>query len=568
MVANASDVAIPRWNGHASRALPAGDFEHVIVTRHEWSSEWDDLVDHWTRVGIPSRVVTASWIYSNYPGADSQDRLKAFIEDAHTNWGTAYVLLGADTSHIPCRALTYALGTVLSDNWYGDFKPKWSMDVYIGRASVDDTTEIADFIKKTLDYMNNPPPGFGDEVFFMGFDVDDVTPGEDLMIKMKNKYVPASADFSREYDSESGPHEDDCTSFMNGGHAVIAHCGHSATHGLGVGHYRHGDFWERSDASAFTNGGRAGCFYTVGCYGGNFNGNDGWSEELVKNTGGGVVAAIGNTRSGWAWPGIADAYSGTFMRKFHEYLWTRPWFRIAEVEAISKSTDFVRVDANKYLYRELNILGDPALPIWTDEPTALTCTHAGAINRGYSDYAVNVKSGGSDLEGALVCVMMGDRVYERALTDASGNAVLSVKPLEIGNMDVTVTAENHLMYGGTCAVNGPLPDLQIDLELDGDRYISASAVRFALTLTNTTNAQQSCSVWTNFTAPDGGTIPASGYYFGPFPVTLAAGDSKTVVMNLALPLQAPLGTYRFNAFAGPDPVVIDEDHEMFEIVGG
>lgn len=566
MVANASDVSIPMWTGHASRSLTPGDFEYVIITKDSWVSAWDDLVDHWTKVGLPCTVVTTDWIYSNYSGGDNQDKIKAFVEDAHKNWGTLYVLLGSDVSNIPYRTLSYSYGSVISDNWYGDIDPIWSMDVYIGRAPVDNTTQIGNFISKTLDYINNPPANFGNEVFFMGFDLDNQTEGEDLMISVKNQYLPAYADFSSEYDSESGSHKTDCTNYMNAGQANVGHCDHCNTTVIGVGSHRHGSHWYNSDAQNFSNGDRVGCFYTLGCYPGNYGSSDCWGEELVENTGGGAAVFIGNSRYGWYVSGFASAHSGGFLTKFFKHLWTKPWFRASEVEGISKSTGFVKVTINRYIYRELNVHGDPALPLWTDVPGTLSCTYDASIDRGYHDYTVNVKSGGADLEGALVCVMMDDEIYARALTDASGTAVMSIKPLVTGTMNVTVTAKNHLMHTGTCAVNGPLPDMLIDLELDALHYYSGTTVYYDLTLTNNTGSSQTQHVWTNITAPGNQMYPPSGYLNGPYNLTVGPFDTKSGSLSFDLPWQAPFGTYYFNAFVGPDPATIDIDREVFEIV--
>ncbi|MCK5564437.1 MAG: right-handed parallel beta-helix repeat-containing protein [Planctomycetes bacterium] len=141
--------------------------------------------------GISAGIITTEWIYSNYTGQDSQEKIRNFISDAYENWGLEFVLLGGDKGIIPPRMFypggLYWGGGIASDMYYGcldgsfdssgngkygevgdgaDFGSDSEVDliaeVYIGRASAEDPNEVNNFVRKTLayestddDYLNN-----------------------------------------------------------------------------------------------------------------------------------------------------------------------------------------------------------------------------------------------------------------------------------------------------------------------------------------------------------------------------------------------------------------------------
>lgn len=142
--------------------LDPGDYEYVIITRNMYASYFQPLADWKTKKGVPATVVTKEWIISNYSGIDYQERFRNFIIDAYQNWGTVWVLLGADTFVIPAR-LAYAMtcyagmhlyeDSIACDLYYADLDGNWNSDgdgifgeveddvdmypeVFVGRASV------------------------------------------------------------------------------------------------------------------------------------------------------------------------------------------------------------------------------------------------------------------------------------------------------------------------------------------------------------------------------------------------------------------------------------------------
>jgi len=99
-----------------------------------------------------------------------------------------------------------------------------------------------------------------------------------------------------------------------------------------------------------------------------------------------------------------------------------------------------------------NLLGDPELPVWTSSPGVMAVDHPDTVTRGPSNFLVTVNSGDAPIQGALVCAMKANEVYEYGLTNSSGQLTLSISPATLGTMDVTVTARNYLPYEGVALV--------------------------------------------------------------------------------------------------------------------
>jgi len=567
LAANPDAVTLPLGAGGGSRALLPGDYEYVVITPWSLYHAFDELVEYYTKIGIPAIVVPTEHIFFNYSGTSYPDMIRSFVIDAHATWGTVYVLLGGDTLQVDTASSTFSgVGTVPNDTYYGDYNGDFIVDVYVGRAAVRSSAEADLFVSKTLNYMVNPPAGFGGEVFQMGFDLDNQTDGEDLMVDIYNNYLPSWASYDREYDSESGGHKGDVIDYMNSGHGVTNHCDHCNSSILGVGTHHHGTSLSHTDAVSFQNGSRAGIFYTLGCLPGAFDYHSCWGEGLVNNPAGGAVAFIGNTRYGWYNPGTMDTYSAKYDKKFFEALWSQGHYRVGVTLAASKNNFYPTDNYLKYIFMELNVLGDPAMPVWTDEPGSLACSFDSTITTGPQSYTVNVKQNGANYSGASVCLWKGDEVYMSATTNSSGDADFNIDPTDDGTMYVTASDENAIPFLGSCAVTGGCTlDLSITCDLDSDHYQSGDTLHYDLEVTNNTGSTTSTAVWATITLPSGAVYPPSGgLSHGPWQISLAAYETKSGSLFQKIPRTAPLGLYEFNCFVGDDPgAVVDEMHEKF-----
>ena len=79
------------------------------------------------------------------------------------------------------------------------------------------------------------------------------------------------------------------------------------------------------------------------------------------------------------------------------------------------------------------------------------------------------------------------------------------------------------------------------------------------TVQNNTNNTLSVLAATYVTLPNGNKYPASGYLFGPIPITLSGNGTITGYLSHAIPSNAPLGTYTYHGYVGNYGVGIYDD---------
>ncbi len=110
-------------------------------------------------------------------------------------------------------------------------------------------------------------------------------------------------------------------------------------------------------------------------------------------------------------------------------------------------------DYYQYIFTELTLLGDPELPVWTENPSAFVVSHPSTIPLASSTFTVHVQTtGGSNVQNAYVCLWKGDEIYERGSTNSAGDITFTILPETGGSMQVTVTKQNYLPSETTATV--------------------------------------------------------------------------------------------------------------------
>lgn len=91
------------------------------------------------------------------------------------------------------------------------------------------------------------------------------------------------------------------------------------------------------------------------------------------------------------------------------------------------------------------------------------------------------------------------------------------------------------------------------------------ALGYAAKLTNNSASSQTLEYWSHARFPDGTIYPANGALFGPYTVTLSAGQTRSVHLEQPIPAIAPLGIYTYYGAVGPYPDDWDVDSFTFEV---
>jgi len=463
MVINPENVTLQSTLNPKPVGVSPGDYDYVIITQDSWVNEFQPLQDWKTRKGIPANIITTTWIYNSggYSGSNVE-KIRAFVQDVYTNWGTTYVLLGGDVNVVPCHYKTFSSvdpDPVANDEYYADFDSDYVCEVNVGRASVtgpgSGTGQIGNFINKILTYEKNPPlTDYAKNAGFYGFDLDSSTHAEQCKINIKNAYIPSSWVMTTVYDSQGGNHLSNVIAAINAGQNLMNHADHSGSNFMGTGYVNHDIGLGNSDMDALTNGNKQSIFYSMGCDPAAYDETNCIAEHFVRNSNGGGIAFIGNSRYGWYYGGSYNTLSMGYDIEFFKSIFQDNLYKLGAAFSNHKNEEVDNSAVSKYCFTELTLLGDPELPIWKENPIAITVTHPNQLPVGSSAFTVSVSSDGSPVNQAYVCLWKGTDVYVTGTTNSAGQITFNISPSAPGTMYVTVTKQNYLPYEGSATVLG------------------------------------------------------------------------------------------------------------------
>jgi hypothetical protein len=489
---------------YAPRSSTLADEEHAyVIITGDSLVEWFRPLADWKKMrGLSAEIVTTSWIYANYGGSDAQEQIRNFIKDAYQNWGTIWVLLGGDINIVPvrkawamdCEVGQFNYNFIPCDLYYSDLDGDWNAngneiygevddnvdmypDVFVGRATVENSSEAHSFTWKVIDYEDHSPANTNDMLFLAEvLWTDPYTNsglGKDLIDSL---YVPASYDpITKLYEALGNETYENVMAALNAGPHIINHDGHAYIEVMGIGE----GYLIESDVDALTNATNQSIVYSIGCWPAAFD-HDCIAEHFLNNSNGGAVAYIGNSRYGWGSPGNPlYGYSDRFDQQFFKNLFPGDIHHIGQTLAAAKAT-YVPFAQQENVYRwceyEINLLGDPEMSIWTDFLGPFAVDHPAQVPVGDNRCTITVENGGGPVEDALVCLMQDSTVYETGFTSANGQITFDFTTSNPSRpIHVTVTAHNISPYQGTIAVASSDPYLCISSYGAGDtdeKYIS------------------------------------------------------------------------------------------------
>jgi hypothetical protein len=492
MVANGKDIArfAPSVRRSAALTLPEGNYEYVVITAPPMDTCFDRLIAWKTLKGVPATTVLLSYITANYSGYDTQEKIRNFIIDAYENWGTRYVLLGGSADHktngqniIPSRDCWYTNSgvggyrdedTIPCDLYYGGLDGTWDADndhlygetsdqadmvseVSVGRAPVYNVALAQNFVNKTLAYEQNPPSGYLTKMLLptaiLWSSYEERPPQESIARMTPGGWVDAKL-----YERTGTLSRARMRDSMNSGYGLGNWIGHGDERGIYMGGSA---YLNSNDADGLTNGNKLGVHSSIACFTGAWDevsGGDCFAEHLINRVGGGVVGVAMNSRYGWGSPpsvGPSELLDTVFMSRMLNH----DEYHAGQALAYSRSywAPYANQGMMRWCIYELNYLGDPELSVWTEEPSALSASHAGLVNVGAGvPYTVTVSTSlDAPVESAMVCLKKGTEVDVAGRTNASGQVTLYVSPTTPGQMFMAVSARNHYLLQDTVQVIAP-----------------------------------------------------------------------------------------------------------------
>jgi len=261
-------------------------------------------------------------------------------------------------------------------------------------------------------------------------------------------YIPSYFDVTKLYESEGTLTETNFRNNFNSGKNIINHYHHGSITGFDVG----AGYWSRSDMDALDNSDKLSVLYTISCLSGAFD-YDCLGEHAIRNSDGGCVAYIGNSRYGWGSPGHPSQGSGPQLDiKFFKCLFEQNSYHAGKTLADAKSfyTPQAQEEGSGQYLRwaiyALNLLGDPELCIWTDSLAELLVSHPKKLQPGTQQLNIAVANSGDPLSGALACLSKNPEIYLRDTTDSGGEVDFALEVSDTCQIHLVITSQNALPY--------------------------------------------------------------------------------------------------------------------------
>lgn len=448
-------------------------FDYVVVTAREYDSVFGRLTKWKTEKGVRAVIRHIDWVYANYPGRDNAEKLRNYLKTLPDS-GVRYVLLGGDVSVIPFRK-AYAMtsegrlhpreDSLPCDLYFADLDGNWDRngnnvfgevadsvdlypDIWVGRAPVDNLGEARAFVNKVLEYERGGTQVRHNRALFFAEVMwsDPYTDGGVHKNRLEALAFRTGYEITKLYQSLGNESRVSVMQAIREGQNYLNHDGHGWIDVMSVGGYP--NYLRTRDADTITNAYR-GVIYSIGCWTTAFD-TVSIGEAFVTNPNGGTVATIGNSSYGWGSPGNPGfGYSEKFDDRFWFVVQRGSAGGIGSALAQAKAF-FVPFSREENVYRwhqyQVNLMGDPEMPVWTAIPDTLTVHAPSQIPVAASRVLVTVSAKGRAVRGARVCLMKKDESYAVAYTNAAGEAWLTVEPHTAGDFLLTVTARNFLPW--------------------------------------------------------------------------------------------------------------------------
>jgi len=491
LVVNKSDVerCAPNVRRSALSTLPPGNYRYVVITETPMDTVFARLAAWKTQKGEDGTVVLVSWINTNYTGYDLQEKIRNFIKDAFSTWGTQYVLLGGQGDYnssgqniVPTRMANCGDGDEPCDLYYAGLDGNWDAngnhiygqiadqtdmcaDISIGRAPVYNVAMAQNFVAKVIRYEQNPPAGFIKKMMLptgILWSSYEERPLQESLARM----TPVGWSDGRLYERTGALSHQAVMDSFNAG----AGMSHWDGHGNESGIYMNGGstpFFVSSDADALVNGSKTGIAVSIACDCAAWDwvtNGDCLAEHMVNRVGGGFISTMMNTRYGYGAIGPGGNYvpgpSERLDTTMYAGVWEHNMPQEGKALGYSKATWSPYADSlyqfakQRYCIYDLNLIGDPETPLWTAEPGPVDVSHTGVITIGNNiPYPVTVSTPNfAPVESALVVLRKPGEVDVRGRTNSSGQVTLLVSALTPGPMTLTVNARDRLLFTDTVQV--------------------------------------------------------------------------------------------------------------------
>ncbi len=374
-----------------------GTRQYVVITTASLSPAFETLTAHRASSaggGYTTYIEHIDEIAAIYSGVDLAEKMRNFIRDMYSNYGTQYVLIGGDCDgasenhDIPTRGCYAQVGDytdayIPSDLYFACLDGSWNSDgdqfwgeindginggdidwfseVYVGRIPADNHTEAMNQINKIIAFETHGSPT---KILLIGEELESSTWGGDRMDWLYSFMgsIPKTNLYDRNWDGNNWPKSQLLAYINSNQHYGINYSGHSTIFS---------DIkLNNNDIHKLTNN-KYFFVYSQGCHAGSIDGLDSdntyrpmdcFGEAITNgNRDGGAFAYIGNSRYSWYYPGsYVKGASNLAHKEFVEAISIGNITKIGEANQKSKTDLPLDSQLYRWIAFETNLIGCPA----------------------------------------------------------------------------------------------------------------------------------------------------------------------------------------------------------------
>ena len=442
--------------------------KYVIVSDPMFEAQLQPFVDWKTRMGF--EVIEA---YTDDPGVGTTTyQIKTYLQSLYDNAtpddpAPTYVLFVGDIAQVPTWT-GQAAGHV-TDLYYVEYTGDYFPEMYYGRFSAQNTTQLQAQIDKTLMYEQ--------------FTMDDPSYLEEVVMiaGMDGSFGPTHGNGQINYGT---------INYFNEDHDIFSHTylypesGSNAANirqdisdGVGLANYTaHGSPSGWADPSfttshipAMQNQGKYALLVGNCCSTSEYQVNECFGEALLRAENKGAMGYIGASNSTY-WdedyyfgvgvgtiagnpPSYEETTLGYYDRAFHDH--GEPfadWYTTMGQMIYSGNLAVTLGSPSmaRYYWEAYCLMGDPSVMVYLGMPSAMTVTYDPLIPLGSPSFAVNA------VPYAYVALSIDGTLLGAALADSTGLATLSLQGAVVPGMaEVVATAQNYQPYFGSVLIANP-----------------------------------------------------------------------------------------------------------------
>lgn len=519
-------------NTYPRKAKNDNEYQILIITHSSFEDSFDALTTFYQNRGLESQIVTKQYISDNMSGQDIQEKMRNYIIQEYQNNGVEFVLLAGDVEYIPYRGFYCQVQSssvyedddipadlyfsALDGNWDDDGDGLWGEpgeedllpDIAVARFSFSNQTELDNMIEKSTSYQSNPVLGELTQPLLAGEHLwsDPLTWGAQYLDLIHgwhddNGYttqgIPEHHNYDTLYARDLGSWSGSTLmNKINNGISFLHHVGHASQ--TSAMHLYNGDITNSNFSQVNGTDHNYSLVYTHGCLCGSFDYDDCIAEKMVsiENF---AATFIGNSRYGWFNEGQTEGPSQHIHREFVNALYGEGEGHVGEAHLLSKVATAPWVTAPgqwepgalRWCFYDCNVLGDPAMLVWTEEPFAINASYPANIEIGSESITIALDTSGTAIEGIYCVFKKDDEILGSSRSDETGNALIEFdQPVtSVGEAELLVYGYNSLENTYNIDVipnNGPYVVLNTFAVIDGNNNIPEfdESIQFDMNLEN------------------------------------------------------------------------------------